>query len=101
MAQAKFYTAEEDLCITADRARVVLRGDPQAAFVLAGKGRRIPWALAERYGLTSGAAAVDVAEEPALEELTPAPKPAVLTSAQAPVRKPATRKPVARKAKVR
>ena len=39
------------LFLTADRSRVVEAGDPEAAFLYATPGKRIPTDEAERYGL--------------------------------------------------
>lgn len=45
--------ADRRLWLTADRARVVEDGDPEARFLFCGPGRRISPADAEKYGLVA------------------------------------------------
>jgi hypothetical protein len=45
------YTTDRKLWLTADRERVVEDGDPDAAFLLASKGKELDAATVERYGL--------------------------------------------------
>lgn len=63
----RWVEARERLWLTADRSRVVADGDPEAAFLLAAPGQRIPIEDAERYGLVKpkkAAAAKKVAKPP-------------------------------------
>jgi hypothetical protein len=45
------YIAQERLYLTADRLRIVTEGDPEAASLLAAKGRRVDPDDVDRYGL--------------------------------------------------
>jgi hypothetical protein len=56
--------AKERLYVTADRSKVVKEGDPNAAFLLVGKGQEIHPKLAETYGLKESAPKKKKAEQP-------------------------------------
>jgi hypothetical protein len=60
--------ADRNLYLTADRERVVEEDDPAAAFMFYSKGKEIPDAEAERYGLDAPA------PEPEPEPEAPAAK---------------------------
>ncbi len=45
------FVSDRRLYLTADRERVVEHGDPEAAFLLVGKGCELPMAEAKRFGL--------------------------------------------------
>jgi hypothetical protein len=45
------YTTDKTLWLNKDRTKVVEEGSPEAAFLLASKGKEIDAATAERYGL--------------------------------------------------
>jgi hypothetical protein len=45
------FVADKALWLNADRSKVVEEGSPDAAFLLASKGKEIDAATAERYGL--------------------------------------------------
>lgn len=49
------FTSTKRLYLTADKAKVVEEGDPEAAFLLVGEGGQIPQEEAEKYGLTKAA----------------------------------------------
>ena len=49
--EGKFYIADRRLYLTADRQFVVEEGDPDAAFLYAAIGHRIPIEFAEQHGL--------------------------------------------------
>lgn len=63
--------AGEKLWLTADRDRVVKDGDPEAAFLLATPGKRIPLDEAERLGLT-GKSKAKAKPKPETKEAAPA-----------------------------
>jgi Rieske Fe-S protein len=68
------YVTDRKLWLTADRERVVEDGDPEAASLLASKGKAIPDDVAKRYGLTGKPArpeAVEAAEVPAADDADP------------------------------
>jgi len=48
------FELDRKLWLTRDQSRVVEDGDPEAASLLGTKGKRIPLALAERYGIKHG-----------------------------------------------
>lgn len=45
------YVTDRKLWLTADRERVVEDGDPEAAHLLASKGKELPADVVKRYGL--------------------------------------------------
>lgn len=45
------YITDRRLWLNADKSRVVEDGDPEAAFLLASKGKELDAATVERYGL--------------------------------------------------
>jgi hypothetical protein len=68
------YVTDRRLWLTADRERVVEDGDPEAASLLASRGKALPDEVARRYGLTGKPAqpeAVEAAEAPAAEDADP------------------------------
>jgi hypothetical protein len=71
------YVTDRKLWLTADRERVVEDGDPEAASLLASKGKAIPDDVAKRYGLTGkparpeAAEAAEAAEVPAADAADP------------------------------
>ena len=67
----KTVRADRRLWLTKDRQRVVEDGDPEAAFLLAAKGREIPEAEARRLGLLKGS---EPAEDKSLTPENKAPR---------------------------
>lgn len=65
--------ADRRLWLTADRARVVEEGDPEAAFLFVTPGKEISDSDAEKYGLKRSAKpGAKQADEPANKEAAPA-----------------------------
>lgn len=65
--------ADRRLWLTADRARVVEEGDPEAAFLFTSPGKEISDEDAERYGLDEKPKAEEKQAETPADKEAPAP----------------------------
>lgn len=80
------FELDRKLWLTRDQSRVVEDGDPEAASLLGTKGKRIPMALAEKYGIKHGEPVrAPEDEEVYYEDMTVAQLRDILTERDLPV----------------